>query len=112
MSTRKGSLPPIWFGPLFLGIGVLLVWLLFLAPLEWEPEPPPLIMGVLPLSFIVVGALVTRAHLIKRKEEMKKALAWELEDQLKELEEQLSLGHITQEEYEQKRKTLLEKSEA
>jgi len=45
-------------------------------------------------------------ELKKRRE----AVAWELEDQLKELKEQLDRGVITQEEYEQKKK-LLEKSE-
>jgi len=44
----------------------------------------------------------------KRKE----AATWELEDRLKELEEQLSLGIITQGEYEEKKKDLLEKSKA
>lgn len=49
-----------------------------------------------------------------RKEEepkRKEPKAWELEDQLKELDELLALGVITQEEYEQKKKKLLEKSE-
>jgi len=40
----------------------------------------------------------------------REATTWELEDQLIELKEQLSLGAITQEEYEQKKKKLLEKS--
>jgi hypothetical protein len=40
---------------------------------------------------------------------LEKQLAWELEDQLKGLEEQLSLGFIAQEEYEQKKEKLLEK---
>ena len=52
-----------------------------------------------------IGFSVRKKVLIKRKEPK----AWELEDQLKELKEQLSLGVITQEEYEQKKKRLLEK---
>ncbi len=51
----------------------------------------------------------TRARKLKKRKE---AVAWQLEDQLKELDEQLSLGHVTQEEYEQKKKKLLEKSES
>jgi len=47
----------------------------------------------------------------ERKKREKKALAWELEDQLEELKEQLNIGHITQEEYEQRKKKL-EESEA
>lgn len=50
-----------------------------------------------------------------RKEEEQKgmeAVVWELEDQLKELKEQLSRRVITQEEYEQKKKKLLEKYQA
>lgn len=45
-------------------------------------------------------------ELKKRKE----ALAWELKDQLKELDEQLDRGAITQEEYEQKEKKLKKES--
>ncbi len=41
----------------------------------------------------------------------RKAKAWELEDQLKELKEQLGRGVVTQEEYEVKKKKLLGKSE-
>jgi len=48
----------------------------------------------------------TRERKLKKKKEAK---AWELEDQLTELKEQLGRGVITQEEYEQKEK-LLEKS--
>jgi len=55
--------------------------------------------------------LSVRTH-ARRFKKRKDAVAWQLEDQLKELKEQLSLGHITQEEYEQKKKDLLKKSEA
>ena len=52
----------------------------------------------------------------KRREELPKkrevGVVWELEDQLKELKEQLSRGVITQEEYEQKKKKLLEEHQA
>lgn len=44
---------------------------------------------------------------MNKKKEKQEALAWELEDQLKELKEQLDRGNITQEEYEQKKKELL-----
>lgn len=40
--------------------------------------------------------------------ERKKALAWELEDQLRGLKEELDLGHITQKEYEEKKRKLQE----
>jgi len=46
---------------------------------------------------------------LKRRNETK---ASELEDQLKELDEQMSLGHIIQDEYEQKKKKLSEESRA
>jgi len=46
---------------------------------------------------------------LKRRKEAK---ASELEDQLKELDEQMGLGHITQDEYEQKKKKLSEESRA
>jgi len=55
--------------------------------------------------------LIYYIYRIWRSKRRKEAVVWELEDQLKELDEKLSLGHITQEEYEQKKK-LLEKSEA
>ncbi len=58
---------------------------------------------------VLNGDVLLRDVFDKMKRRMKKALAWELEDQLTELKELLSLSHITQEEYEQKKK-LLEKS--
>ena len=61
------------------------------------------------LSGILVVSIVDAFRL--RKEKRKKAAAWKLEDQLKDLKEQLDRGAITQEEYEQKKKKLLEKSE-
>jgi hypothetical protein len=54
---------------------------------------------------------ISKTGLWKLKEK-KEALVWELEDQLKELDEELGRGVISQEEYEQKKKKLLEKSEA
>lgn len=54
------------------------------------------------LLLIFVGIVFVTWKLKKRVE----AVAWELEDQLKELKEQLGRGAITQEEYEQKRKKL------
>lgn len=60
------------------------------------------------LLLIFVGIVFVTWKLKKRME----AVAWELEDQLKELKEQLGRSVITQEEYEQKKKKLLEKSEA
>jgi len=81
-----------------------------------------ILIGMIMLSFVVCGIgmfcgllgeeigikvckgiLKTRIWKLKKSKE---ALAWELEDQLKELKEQLGRGHITQEEYEQKKKLL------
>jgi len=60
-------------------------------------------------SGILILSIVDAFRL--RKEKRKKAAARELEGQLKDLKEQLDGGTITQEEYEQKKKKLLEKSE-
>lgn len=61
-------------------------------------------IGIIGLIYLIISGKMK-----KRKEKRKKALARELEDMLKELDEQLGLGHITQEEYKQKKKKLLEK---
>jgi len=62
-------------------------------------------------SFGVGFGILKLGEKIWKLKKSKEALAWELEDQLKELDEQMSLGHITQEEYEQRKKKL-EESEA
>ena len=59
------------------------------------------------LSGILIVSIVDAFRLRKKK----KAAARELEGQLKDLKEQLDEEVITQEEYEQKKKKLLEKSE-
>jgi len=62
-----------------------------------------ILLGV--LFYAVKGWMEDRKEMIEDKKEMKeKALAWELEDRLKELNEQLDRGVITQKEYEQKKK--------
>ena len=61
--------------------------------------------------WIAIAALAV-FPLARKLKKRKKALAWEFEDQSKELKEQLGRGAITQEEYEEKRKKLLEKTEA
>jgi len=58
-------------------------------------------------SLLFIGV----AFIIWKLRKWKQTRAWELEDQLKELKEQVSRGAITQEEYEQRKKKLLEKSE-
>lgn len=58
------------------------------------------------LSFAVIVGVPF--FVIRKLRKRKNALAMELEDQLRELMEQLDLGHINEEEYDRKRKKLLE----
>ena len=60
------------------------------------------------IAFVAIFPLAREVK--KWREKRKEPKAWELEDQLKELKEQLGRGVITQEEYEQKKKKLLERS--
>ena len=69
-------------------------------------------MEIMEFSIYFLPPLIPLWYLRKKEEERKRkeAVVWELEDQLKELKEQLDRGVITQEEYEQKKKQLLEES--
>ena len=62
------------------------------------------------IAVIAVARYVYRDWLKENERKRRKALAWEKQDQLEQLKEQLLRGVISQEEYEQKRK-LLDKSE-
>jgi len=62
------------------------------------------------IAFVIIFPLAK--ELKKWRKKRKEPKAWELEDQLKELKEQLGRGVITREEYEQEKKKLLGKSEA
>jgi len=125
---------------LAVGVGILCLFSILVAlliGLPWYTFVVPILIGVIILIGLIwclinpfaafegfgwigvgvwLGIWSTLAVLVflgwreEKLEKRKKALALELEDQLKELKEQLDLGYITQEEYEQKKK-LLEKSE-
>lgn len=94
------------FAIVLVGLGVV--------PSYWE-----IVVGVAFMGFVMVllaDALVgksVRGWLRDGKERMKrrkKALAWELEDQLRELKEKLARGIVTKKEYRQERKRLLKES--
>ena len=105
-----------WWAPEMFSWDWLGAWLILIIVL--------ILIGMTILSFIVCGFGILCAGLgemlgiyVRREifrpivwklKGRKEALAWELEDRLTELKEQLSEGVITQEEYEQKRRKLLE----
>jgi hypothetical protein len=66
------------------------------------------LLHVLVLLFSFATIVGVPIFVIWKLRRRKKALALELEDQLRELKEQLDFGHINQEEYDKKRKELLE----
>lgn len=68
------------------------------------------VVVIVTILYIIGSVLPPKEDKARAQEKRKEPKAWELEDQLKELKEQVSRGAITQEEYEQKKKKLLEKS--
>jgi len=62
-------------------------------------------------AVIAVARYVYKDWLKENERKRRKALAWERKDQLEQLKEQLDRGVISQEEYEQQKKKLLDKSE-
>jgi len=107
MKTRQDVTNAIFSG-YFLG---LCTWLLVI--LLGFGEHLFIVLGLSVFIGVPIVGLIylkSRNWIERRKEKTRKAKAWELKDQLRELKEQLESGYITQEEYEQKKRKLLEKS--